>query len=934
MEMGRHDDLWSLFYMMVEFVNGALPWRKIKDKEQVGKMKQVYDHKLLLRHLPSDFKQFLEHIESLDYFTEPDYQLLFGIFDRCIKRRGIKLDDPFDWEQQIESNTATASILNASKVDNDLQPNALFTSDAKLSGIHNQAQRSQNNQLQEKENQIKSSLVHPFIRQQPQQNTQHQQDMVQTQVQHPGPCESNEQFKLSHKDRSKASCPNNNPININQSVIDLANSDSNKHQESLRRLSNTSGHYLVQNLNDHLQNASRHLVSDDSYQNQVSSSQRAAGPKKANSAVITWKTKSRCESENAITSSRKQSADTTGTIAFVKEPVQKIETSRQQQQEPINISNQQYQSIQIQDHDRGSYTSHLVPLRKSSATAGKPQPWHQQYQGQGDNSFYPSSPQPVVAQSTSQGERKAPSTKQKQSPGAGEKKTFLKGDVRLLKDDDSPSCELRSPTSLNPPSIKVYQDRNSREKRGPSDMNQGLHESKNHQRENFKPIDDEARSSGIASSPSQASFNHQHHFRQRPSSSNSAQFNQKQSSSMNNEDHVLLYQDRGPSTTNSTIVAPNSVKSNFSAYEEPLRLSPLRTRKRYTMRDDNGRRMNAEGRQQSQLARVSGGEAQALSPSTSANSSHTRRSSISDIRGGLTGLQVTSQNQNYHDNRVSAADMSITQFACADDISTGVGASNHPQDDPHGQNHYNEGKYGIAGGVTIASKANLPFSDEDASDNEDEDGDYECKFDGFQVDQQGGLNPRMTEAKETSRGSDDYCSADGARDPVRQGEENLQRSLLRLRIGSQAEDHERHPDAVSGDMKKLDVRILEQVTGQSNNELPKIIRPQTKSTSYPGCLEDSLNVGIFPGGSKDDHCSCEHGSQRCHVNHNPSAAVTRGLSLDCLPLYLNRNNKNNSASSEISMIQPLNVLRTKSDSLVQSCNIAFVNVSRPTSPSM
>jgi hypothetical protein len=35
-EMGRHDDLWSLFYMLVEFVNGQLPWRKIKDKEQAS----------------------------------------------------------------------------------------------------------------------------------------------------------------------------------------------------------------------------------------------------------------------------------------------------------------------------------------------------------------------------------------------------------------------------------------------------------------------------------------------------------------------------------------------------------------------------------------------------------------------------------------------------------------------------------------------------------------------------------------------------------------------------------------------------------------------------------------------------------------------------------------------------------------------------------
>lgn len=35
-EMGRHDDLWSLFYMLVEFMVGQLPWRKIKDKVRVS----------------------------------------------------------------------------------------------------------------------------------------------------------------------------------------------------------------------------------------------------------------------------------------------------------------------------------------------------------------------------------------------------------------------------------------------------------------------------------------------------------------------------------------------------------------------------------------------------------------------------------------------------------------------------------------------------------------------------------------------------------------------------------------------------------------------------------------------------------------------------------------------------------------------------------
>ena len=75
--MGRHDDLWSLFYVLIEMVNGSLPWRKIKDKDSVGLMKSTFDHRLLLKHLPQDFKQFLEHIESLTYNDVPNYQLLY-----------------------------------------------------------------------------------------------------------------------------------------------------------------------------------------------------------------------------------------------------------------------------------------------------------------------------------------------------------------------------------------------------------------------------------------------------------------------------------------------------------------------------------------------------------------------------------------------------------------------------------------------------------------------------------------------------------------------------------------------------------------------------------------------------------------------------------------------------------------------------------------
>ncbi|XP_063836437.1 tau-tubulin kinase homolog Asator [Ostrinia nubilalis] len=100
-EMGRHDDLWSLFYMLVEFVNGQLPWRKIKDKEQVGLMKEKYDHRLLLKHLPSELRQFLEHVQQLEYADTPDYAMLTALLERCCKRRGVRDADPYDWEKDV-----------------------------------------------------------------------------------------------------------------------------------------------------------------------------------------------------------------------------------------------------------------------------------------------------------------------------------------------------------------------------------------------------------------------------------------------------------------------------------------------------------------------------------------------------------------------------------------------------------------------------------------------------------------------------------------------------------------------------------------------------------------------------------------------------------------------------------------------------------------
>ncbi|XP_048103781.1 tau-tubulin kinase 1 isoform X2 [Alosa alosa] len=125
-EMGRHDDLWSLFYMLVEFAVGQLPWRKIKDKEQVGQIKERYDHRMLLKHMPSEFHVFLEHVLGLDYYTKPDYQLLMSVFDNSMKDRIITENEPYDWEKGGNDTLVSTNSTSTAPQHNTRQTAAMM----------------------------------------------------------------------------------------------------------------------------------------------------------------------------------------------------------------------------------------------------------------------------------------------------------------------------------------------------------------------------------------------------------------------------------------------------------------------------------------------------------------------------------------------------------------------------------------------------------------------------------------------------------------------------------------------------------------------------------------------------------------------------------------------------------------------------------------
>ncbi|EJD74883.1 CK1/TTBK protein kinase [Loa loa] len=102
-EMGRQDDLWSLFYMLVEFLQGSLPWRKIKDKEEVGRMKEEMNLDVLLDGCPRELYDFAAYLKTLGYADEPSYGLLENNLRNIITRHGISAEEPYDWEINYEN---------------------------------------------------------------------------------------------------------------------------------------------------------------------------------------------------------------------------------------------------------------------------------------------------------------------------------------------------------------------------------------------------------------------------------------------------------------------------------------------------------------------------------------------------------------------------------------------------------------------------------------------------------------------------------------------------------------------------------------------------------------------------------------------------------------------------------------------------------------
>jgi tau tubulin kinase len=108
-DLGRRDDIWSIFYILIESVQGQLPWRKLKDKDQIGEMKIKWNTPELVKDLPPQFLAFMKHMKSLNYADRPDYNYLQSLMQDLYHSAGGDEHTPFDWELGPSSSSSTAS---------------------------------------------------------------------------------------------------------------------------------------------------------------------------------------------------------------------------------------------------------------------------------------------------------------------------------------------------------------------------------------------------------------------------------------------------------------------------------------------------------------------------------------------------------------------------------------------------------------------------------------------------------------------------------------------------------------------------------------------------------------------------------------------------------------------------------------------------------
>ncbi|CAD8074522.1 unnamed protein product [Paramecium sonneborni] len=172
-ELGRKDDLESLFYVIFYFLRGQLPWQNIPVESSernriVGEMKQSISVQELTSIKCPELIKIFQYIRKLKFQEEPDYEFIKDLLLDAAKSNNIQLDGHYDWTEGIKFSKK----LSESKVSLDKKefqsPKQQIKSTTKISNqvfwslCDNSIPQSQKNLLMPPETKKKRNEIHHF----------------------------------------------------------------------------------------------------------------------------------------------------------------------------------------------------------------------------------------------------------------------------------------------------------------------------------------------------------------------------------------------------------------------------------------------------------------------------------------------------------------------------------------------------------------------------------------------------------------------------------------------------------------------------------------------------------------------------------------------------------------------------------------------------
>lgn len=100
------DDLESLGYMLIYFLQGKLPWDNLppgsfrKQAQQAEQLKTTTRVEELCKGLPTEFAEYMRTVKGLGQGQRPDYAAIRSDFRKLAQREGFEYDFVFDWTER------------------------------------------------------------------------------------------------------------------------------------------------------------------------------------------------------------------------------------------------------------------------------------------------------------------------------------------------------------------------------------------------------------------------------------------------------------------------------------------------------------------------------------------------------------------------------------------------------------------------------------------------------------------------------------------------------------------------------------------------------------------------------------------------------------------------------------------------------------------